>query len=72
MAPEKTDRETLIALMTFLKHNLEELKDIRDDDENQFAYGEKVAYLECYERLGLWRDAAAYGWNPSAEDEYPL
>jgi hypothetical protein len=49
-----------------------ELSEIKDDADGQFAYGEKVAYTECYEKLEIWKEAKKYGWEEDIEKKFPL
>ena len=51
---------------------IEELSKVRDEANGQFAYGEKVAYTECYEKLGIWKEAKKYGWEEDIEKKFPL
>lgn len=65
-------KETLISFEQYLREKIEELSEIKDDPKNQFAYGEKVAYTECYEMLCIWKDAIRYGWKEDIEKKFPL
>lgn len=52
---------------------LKELQEIKSDDENQFAYGEKTAYAECLEWLQtVWEDAKKNGLDFDIEKVYSL
>ena len=41
---QKNERESLRYLIAWLIGRLEEVEEIKSNDENQFAYGEKTAY----------------------------
>jgi len=49
---------------------LEELKEIRESDSNQFAFGEKIAYIECLEMIKNWEKADNNGLNIDIEFLY--
>ena len=49
---EKQEAKTsLIWIERWLESVIAELSEIKDEADGQFAYGEKVAYTECYEKL---------------------
>lgn len=49
------------------------MKEIKSDDENQFAYGEKTAYADCAECVQkIWSEAAKNGLDFDIEELYPL
>lgn len=53
---EKQEAKTsLIWIERWLESVIAELSEIKDDADGQFAYGEKVAYTECYEKLEIWK-----------------
>jgi len=67
------EKETLCYIKTMLIERLKELQEIKSDDENQFAYGEKTAYAECSEWLQtVWEDAEKNGLNFDIEKVFPL
>lgn len=53
-------------LITYIK----ELIEIVQEDE--FAYGERVAYTECLEMVCLWKDCAKHGLDFDVEQRFPL
>lgn len=54
----KDREEDLLTYLTDLfEEYLFELKEIKEEDENQFAYGEKVAYTECLDLIRMWRES---------------
>lgn len=61
-------REAIYVQIDFLKKNIEKLKHVKNDPDTQFAYGEKTAYLDCYDFFEIYRDAEEYGWNPTLTD----
>ena len=61
-------REAIYVQIDFLKKNIEKLKHVKNDPDTQFAYGEKTAYLDCYDFFEIYRDAEEYGWDPSLTD----
>ena len=67
------EKETLCYIKTMLIERLKELQEIKSDDENQFAYGEKTAYAECLVWLQtVWEDAKKNGLDFDIEKIYPL
>lgn len=62
----------LMTLINLLLNYLEDLKDYKNIETEQFQYGEKVAYTECLEYLQLWEGAAANGLDFNIEEKYPL
>lgn len=69
---KKTANELLIFLISLLTSYLEELSFSSALDENQFCYGEKIAYTECLEWLQEWEFAEAYGLDFDIENRFPL
>lgn len=67
------EKETLCYIKTMLFERLKELQEIKSDDENQFAYGEKTAYAECLEWIqAVWDEANKNGLNFDIEKVFPL
>lgn len=62
----------LLTLINLLLNYLEDLKDYKNIETDQFQYGEKVAYTECLEYLQLWENTAANGLDFNIEEKYPL
>lgn len=55
---EKDREEDLLTYLTDLfEEYLFELKETKKRTENQFAYGEKVAYTECLDLIRMWRES---------------
>ena len=69
---EQEAKESLILIERWLKSVIVELSKVKDGRDEQFAYGEKVAYTECYEKLGIWKEAKKYGWEGDIEKKFPL
>lgn len=65
-------KDTIIYLKELLLLYLDELKEITDNQDTLFAYGEKTAYTECLEVLQLWENSAQYGLDFDIEKRYPL
>lgn len=68
----RTAEGILIYLAELILFYMEELKEANKTDSNQFCYGEKTAYIECFELICCWNKAEEYGLNFNIEDEYPL
>lgn len=68
-----TGKEVLSYVKEMLMYRLEELEEINSADENQFAYGEKTAYVECFEWIeSRSKEESEYGANFDIEKLYPL
>ena len=65
-------KASLIWIERWLESVIAELSEIKDEADGQFAYGEKVAYTECYEKLEIWKEAKKYGWEEDIEKKFPL
>ena len=65
-------KETLMYMIETLLFYLEELSEVQDSENEQFAYGEKTAYTECFEMLQLWEEAKEVGLDFNIEEQYPL
>ena len=59
-------------LISLLKSYLEDLSDVTDSPDKQFAYGEKTAYAECLEILSHWDKAKKYGISFDVGKSFPL
>ena len=51
------EEDILVYLTDLFEEYLFELKEIKEEDENQSAYGEKVAYTECLDLIRMWRES---------------
>ena len=60
MRKSLTAEEILARLMAVLLENLEDLKEAIDVPEQAFQYGEKTAYIECFEYIQDWEKAEKY------------
>ena len=69
---KKNEKEVLIYMIALLIDYLEELSDVADRPEDQFAYGEKTAYIECLEMLSMWEKADENGLFFDVEQRFPL
>lgn len=69
---KKTAQEVLTYLITILLAYLEELSDVVNIPQEQFAYGEKTAYTECLEILSEWKYAEKFGVPVDVEKVFPL
>ena len=69
---KKNEKEVLIYMINLLIEYLEELSVITDTPDNQFAYGEKTAYVECLEMLSAWEKAEENGLVFDVERRFPL
>ena len=68
----KTAKATLIYMIDLLSYYLRELKDVQDSQDEQFLYGEKLAYTECLEILSQWKNAEKFGVPRDIEKVFPL
>ena len=64
--------EILKTLIIFLKQNLKELSKYKDKTDQQFQYGEKIAYTECLEVIQDWENAKSNKLDFEIEKRYPL
>lgn len=69
---EKSAGEVLCYLAGLLVAYLEELQYISVNSENQFAYGEKTAYVECLEIIQAWESTRLFHFSFDVEDRFPL
>ncbi|MBQ8428567.1 MAG: hypothetical protein IJX30_00505 [Clostridia bacterium] len=70
---QKLDAQnTLQYIIALLLHYLDELSEVQDSVDTQFAYGEKTAYVECLEILQHWENAESNGLNFDIEGIFPL
>lgn len=67
-----SSEDTILYLKELLLYYLDDLKEVGDNQNNLFAYGEKTAYTECLEVLQLWENAARHGLDFDIEKKYPL
>ena len=65
-------KKTLKRIIGLLLLYLEELSPVQDLPNEQFQYGEKIAYTECLEWLQQWRKSKKYGLDFNIEKRYPL
>lgn len=59
-------------LIGLILERLDDIQDIMDAPEDQFAYGEKTAYVEVAEILQYWKKSKKHGLDFRIEDKYPL
>lgn len=64
--------EVLEKMIALLLVYVEELSDYKDEKDQQFQYGERVAYTECLELMQAWKYAERNGLNFDVEARYPL
>lgn len=64
--------EVLELMREILIGYLEQLKGYKDVPEEQFQYGEKVAYIECLEYIQMWIKADEKGLNFDIAKRYQL
>ena len=64
--------EVLEIMMVKLLGYVEELKDYRNVEGEEFQYGERTAYTECLEMLQEWKEAKNKGLDFEIEKRYPL
>lgn len=65
-----TAHDILIKITETLLKYLEELSCL--EKSNEFAYGERVAYIECLEMIQRWEHADKNGLDFDIEARYPL
>jgi len=64
--------EVLEIMMVKLLGYVEELKEYRNVEGEEFQYGERTAYTECLEMLQEWKEAKNKGLDFEIEKRYPL
>lgn len=69
---KKTAEETLFFMIKILTAYLQELEHVHDTPHQQFAYGEKTAYVECLEWILQWEDAERYGAPQNVEHNFSI
>ena len=69
---KKNAEQTLISTIHTLTRYLYDLQEIKDTPHDQFAYGEKTAYVECLEMLLRWEKSETYGLDFDVETRFPL
>ena len=69
---KKGSDEILERMIAMLLVYMEELFEYKDRDNQQFQYGERVAYTECLEWLQAWKYAEYNGLDFDIEERYPL
>lgn len=69
---QKNASEILRNLIDVLILSLTDLKDVQDTPNEQFAYGEKTAYVECLEIIQQWELAEINGIDFNVEKKFPL
>ena len=62
-----TAEEVLERLIPVLLRYLEELRPVRSIQKEMFQYGEKTAYIECFEYIQEWEKAEKYNIDFDAE-----
>ncbi len=65
-----TAKQTLLYMVELFTEYVQELE--MADKNNDFAYGEKTAYIECLEVMQHWKGAKAAGLDYEIEKRYPL
>ena len=70
---KKTAEEVLAQMIGLFTDYLEELQEVTEGEaQNEFAYGEKTAYVECLEYISEWEGAAKYGLDFEVEKRLSL
>ena len=69
---KRTAEEVLEYMIVVLLSYLEALQGYTDADEEQFQYGERVAYTECLECVQTWEKAWEHGLDFEIEERFPL
>lgn len=64
--------EVLEIMIKLLILYIEELKEYKNVDGQEFEYGERVAYTECLEWIQMWKCAEVNGLDFDVEARYPL
>ena len=68
----KSAEEVLEMMIRTLLVYIEELLEYKDTKDQQFQYGERLAYTECLEWIQSWRYAKINGLDFDIEQKYPL
>ena len=69
---KKSAEEVLKTMTELLLSYLEELYEYKDEQGQQFQYGERVAYTKCLECIQEWEYAELNGLDFDIEEKYPL
>lgn len=69
---KKNAEEVLTMMIGLLLQYVDELFAYKDGADEQFQYGERVAYTECLEWLQSWEKANEHGLNFEIERRFPL
>jgi hypothetical protein len=69
---ERSSEEVLERMIEILLNYIEELFDYKDEEGQQFQYGERLAYTECLEWIQEWKYAKINGLDFDIEKRYPL
>jgi len=64
--------DTLVYLTELLLTNLNDLKECKSSDAEQFGYGSKTAYTECLEVVQRWERAAENRLDFEIGEKFPL
>ena len=64
--------DVLKMMIKLLTLYVEELAEYKNEDEQQFEYGEKTAYTECLEWIQTWKYAEINGLDFDVDSRYPL
>ena len=64
--------EVLEMMIEMLLIYIEELFDCKDEEGQQFEYGERLAYTECLEWIQKWKYSRINGLDFDIEERYPL
>ena len=67
---KKSSEEVLEMMIHILLTYIEELSEYTEEEE--FLYGERLAYTECLEWIQTWRYAEVNGLDFDIEKKYPL
>jgi len=70
---KKTAEEVLAQMIALFTYYLDELQDVdKNKTDDQFAYGEKTAFVEGLEMIADWEYAEEFGLNFEVEERFAL
>lgn len=67
-----TAKETLSYVIRVVTEYLNEIQRQDPNNQDDFTYGAKTAYVECLEMIQFWEEADNEGLDYNIEDLYPL
>ena len=69
---DRNSEEVLEMMISILLTYIENLFEYKDEEGQQFEYGERLAYTECLCWIQKWKYAKMNGLDFDIEKKYPL